>query len=94
MEHLKGLQMQVVNFTEARNNLKSIFDTVHQDHEDVIVNRKNGENVVIISLEKYNSMNETAYLMRSSANRAHILQSLEELEGGKTIEKSLDELEK
>jgi len=86
--------MQVVNFTEARNNLKSIFDTVHKNHEDVIVNRKNGENVVIISLDKYNSMNETAYLMRSAANRAHILASLEELEGGQTVEKSLDELEK
>jgi antitoxin YefM len=85
--------MQVVNFTEARNNLKSIFDTVYHDHEDVIVNRKNGENVVVISLEKYNSMNETAYLMRSTANRKHILESLEELESGKTVSKDLDTLE-
>jgi len=85
--------MQVVNFTEARNNLKSIFDTVYRDHEDVIVNRKNGENVVVISLEKYNSMNETAYLMRSTANRKHILESLEELESGKTVSKDLDTLE-
>ena len=84
--------MQVVNFTEARNNLKSIFDTVYQDHEDVIVNRKSGENVVIISLEKYNSMNETEYLMRSPANRKHLLNSLQQLEEGKVVTKDLSEL--
>ena len=85
--------MQVVNFTEARNNLKSIFDTVYRNHEDVIVNRKNGENVVIISLDKYNSMQETAYLMSSPANRKHILRSLEEIESGKTVEMPLSEPE-
>ncbi len=84
--------MQVVNFTEARNNLKSIFDTVYQDHEDVIVNRKNGENVVIISLEKYNSMNEMEYLMRSSANREHLLNSLQQLKEGKVVTKDFSEL--
>ncbi len=44
MEH-KGVFMQVVNFTEARNNLKSLFDLVYADSEEVIVNRKNGENI-------------------------------------------------
>ena len=46
MEH-NGAIVQVVNFTEARNNLKSIFDNVYQNSEEVIVNRKNNENVVI-----------------------------------------------
>ena len=84
--------MQVVNFTEARNNLKSIFDDVYHNYEDVIVNRKNGENVVIISLDKYNSMNETEYLMRSPANRKHLLKSLQQLEEGKVVTKDFSEL--
>ncbi len=85
--------MQVVNFTEARNNLKSIFDDVYHNYEDVIVNRKNGENVVIISLDKYNSMNETEYLLRSPANRRHVLESLRQLDAGEVVTMSLSELE-
>ncbi len=85
--------MQVVNFTEARNNLKSIFDDVYHNYEDVIVNRKNGENVVIISLDKYNSMNETEYLLRSPANRRHVLESLRQLDEGEVVTTSLSELE-
>ena len=85
--------MQVVNFTEARNNLKTILDNVHRNHEDVIVNRKNGENVVIVSLEKYNSMNETDYLLRTPANRRHLAESLRQLESGQSVRVRLDELD-
>jgi antitoxin YefM len=84
--------MQVVNFTEARNNLKSLFDDVYHNYEDVIVNRKNGENVVIISLDKYNSMNETEYLMRSPTNRKHLMESMKELEEGRIITKDFSKL--
>jgi len=84
--------MQVVNFTEARNNLKSLFDDVYRNYEDVIVNRKNGENVVIISLDKYNSLNETEYLMRSPANRKHLMESMKQLEEGKVVIKDFSEL--
>lgn len=75
--------MQVVNFTEARNNLKSIFDDVCHNSEEIIVNRKNGENVVIISLDTYNSLNETDYLLRSANNRERLLKSIENAKAGK-----------
>jgi len=84
--------VQVVNFTEARNNLKTLFDDVYRNYEDVIVNRKNGENVVIISLDKYNSLNETEYLMRSPANRKHLMESMKQLEEGKVVIKDFSEL--
>jgi len=84
--------VQVVNFTEARNNLKRLFDDVYRNYEDVIVNRKNGENVVIISLDKYNSLNETEYLMRSPANRNHLMESMKQLEEGKVVTKDFSEL--
>ena len=88
MEH-KGVFMQVVNFTEARNNLKSLFDLVYADSEEVIVNRKNGENVVIISLESYNAMKETNYLLSSPKNRERLLNSLASARAGKVTQREL-----
>ena len=88
MEH-KGVFMQVVNFTEARNNLKSLFDLVYEDSEEVIVNRKNGENVVIISLDSYNAMKETNYLLSSPKNRERLLNSLASARAGKVTPREL-----
>ena len=88
MEH-KGVFMQVVNFTEARNNLKSLFDSVYEDSEEVIVNRKNGEHVVIISLESYNAMKETNYLLSSPKNRERLLNSLANARAGKVTQREL-----
>jgi len=90
MEH-KGDFMQVVNFTEARNNLKSLFDSVYEDSEEVIVNRKNGENVVIISLDSYNAMKETNYLLSSPKNRERLLNSLASARAGKMTPRELAE---
>ena len=81
--------MQVVNFTEARNNLKSIFDTVYNNSEEVIVNRKNGENVVIISLADYNAMKETDYLLSTPKNRERLLTSLANARAGDTKPREL-----
>jgi len=83
--------MQVVNFTEARNNLKSLFDSVYNDSQEVIVNRKNGENVVIISLDAYNAMKETHYLLSSPNNRERLLNSLANARAGKVSPKELFE---
>ena len=83
--------MQVVNFTEARNNLKSLFDTVYNDSEEVIVNRKHGENVVIISLDNYNTMRETDYLLSSPKNKERLLHSIKNARTGKIKERELRE---
>ena len=83
--------MQVVNFTEARNNLKALCDTVYENSEEVIINRKNGENVVILSLESYNALQETAYLLASAKNRERLLSSLEHARTGKVTQRELIE---
>jgi len=81
--------MQVVSLTEARNNLKSVFDSVYLDNDEVIIHRKGKENVVVISFDEYNSMKETNYLLSSPANKANLLASLTELRDGKGFERDL-----
>ena len=83
--------MKVVNFTEARNNLKAIFDAVCDDHEEVIVHRKNGQDVAIIPFEEYNAIKETQYLLANEANRKRLLSSLEKARSGNVTEKALME---
>ena len=83
--------MQVVSLTEARNNLKSVFDSVYLDHEEVVIHRKGKENVVVISFDEYNSMKETNYLLGSPANRKKLLSSLMDAREGKTFKRDLVE---
>ncbi len=83
--------MKVVNFTEARNNLKFLFDSAYHDSEEIIVNRKNGENIVIISLDNYNAMKETEYLLSSDKNRERLLRALTASREQKVSKKELIE---
>lgn len=82
--------METVNYTEFRANLKHWFDKVINDVSDVIIKRKGGKNLVLISLDEYNSLKETTYLL-SGKNRDVLLKSIRELEEGKGIEKDLIE---
>ena len=81
--------MQVLSLTEARNNIKAMFDSVYLDNEEVVIHRKGKESVVVISLDDYNALTETNYLLRSPVNREHLLDSLAELRAGKGIERDL-----
>jgi len=83
--------MQVISMTEARNNFKEVFDSVYRDHEEVIIHRKGRENVVMISMDEYNSIKETNYLLSSPNNAKHLKESIEQLRIGQVIEKELIE---
>jgi antitoxin YefM len=83
--------MQVLSLTEARNNIKAMFDAVYLDNEEVVIHRKGKESVVVISLDDYNALTETNYLLRSPKNRENLLDSLSELRNGKGIERDLIE---
>ncbi|MCK5200860.1 MAG: type II toxin-antitoxin system prevent-host-death family antitoxin [Spirochaetales bacterium] len=83
--------MNAVNYSELRTNLKSYMDTVYEDHEPLIITRKNNENLVMISIEDYNSMIETDYLLSSEKNAEHLIRSLENSRKGITVEKDLIE---
>jgi len=83
--------MQVMSLLEAKDNIKEVFESVYFDNEEVIIHRDGRESVVVISLDEFNSLKETQYLLYSPANREHILNSLKELRSGKGIEKDLIE---
>ena len=57
--------MQTANFTDLRKNLKNYIDSVIENSDTVIVSRGNGKGAVLISLDEYNSMKETEYIMSS-----------------------------
>ena len=78
--------MKVVNYSELRLNLKQWLDAVIDDAQEVIIKRKGQQDVVLISLDEYNSLTETNYLL-SGRNRDVLLNSIKDVEaGGKRYE--------
>lgn len=73
--------MKVVNYSELRLNLKHWLDSVIDDVEEVIIKRKDQKDLVLISLEEYNSLVETNYLL-SGKNRSVLMESIAEVKGG------------
>ncbi|MFP4302742.1 MAG: type II toxin-antitoxin system Phd/YefM family antitoxin [Alkalispirochaetaceae bacterium] len=81
--------MNAVNYSDLRQNLKRYLDQVHDNHETLIVARKNNENVVMISIEEYNSLIETSHLLSTEANAKHLADSIRSAKAGKTTEREL-----
>jgi len=81
--------MRAISYTTARNNLASTMKQVCDDHNPIIVTRKNNEAVIMMSLEDYESLTETAYLMQSPKNAKRLIESIEELDQGKGKEREL-----
>ena len=73
--------MKVINYTELRLNLKHWLNSVIDDVEEVIIKRKDQKDLVLISLEEYNSLVETNYLL-SGKNRDVLLESINEVKKG------------
>jgi antitoxin YefM len=80
--------METVNYTDFRANLKHWFDKVFNDVSDIVIKRKGGKDLVLISLDEYNSLKETTYLL-TGKNRDVLLNSIKELEAGNGIEKEM-----
>lgn len=82
--------MKVVNYTELRLNLKQWLDSVIEDVEEVIIKRKNNKDLVLISLEEYNALVETNYLL-TGKNRDVLLASIDDIKKGKKVNNELIE---
>ncbi|PSN11101.1 type II toxin-antitoxin system prevent-host-death family antitoxin [filamentous cyanobacterium CCT1] len=81
--------MRVVTFSEARNRLKTILDQVVNDADYTVITRRDAEDAVVMSLDYFNSLMETVYLLKSPANAAHLEQSIAQYHQGQTTERDL-----
>ena len=84
--------MRTANYSELRNNLKHHLDGVINDSEPLLVHRSGSESVVVISLDEYNSIKETEYIMKSPAMMDVIRKGKEEIEKGKGKPVKIEEL--
>ena len=81
--------MKSKTYTEARERLSDIIEKVCEDHDPLIITKRRDKAVVMMSLEDYESLKETAYLLRSPRNARRLLESIKELEEGKGIQKEI-----
>ncbi|WP_373547865.1 type II toxin-antitoxin system Phd/YefM family antitoxin [Chamaesiphon sp.] len=81
--------MKVVSFSEARSSLKTVLDRVSADADYTIVTRRDADDVVVMSLESFNSLMETVHLLKSPANAAHLERSIAQFRAGKVVERDL-----
>lgn len=81
--------MEAINYTIVRKTLAQKMDQVCDDHTPIIVTRQNNRSVVMLSLEDYQALEETAYLLRSPQNAKRLMESILELESGRGLEREL-----
>ncbi|MFF5358337.1 type II toxin-antitoxin system Phd/YefM family antitoxin [Streptomyces scabiei] len=81
--------MKTMTYSESRARYAEVLNSVTDDREEVVITRAGHEPVVIVSLEDYESLKETAYLLRSPANARRLLASIDELESGGGIVREL-----
>ena len=81
--------MDAITYSSARANLASTMNRVCNDHEALIITRNGDQSVVMLSLEDYNALAETAYLLRNPSNAKRLLSAIEQLNAGKGIEREL-----
>jgi antitoxin YefM len=83
--------MDAISYSTARATLAKTMDRVCEDHTALIITRKGEASVVMLSLEDYQALEETAYLLRSPTNARRLLQAVDELAAGGGLERKLAE---
>jgi antitoxin YefM len=83
--NLYGVTMRAITYTEARNNLASELDRVNDDYDVTIITRQKAEAGVLMSLKEYESLMETAHLLRSPKNAMRLMKSIENIEARRHI---------
>ena len=81
--------MDAMTYTAVRANLASTMDRVCNDHEALIITRNGDQSVVMLSLEDYKALEETAYLLRTPANAKRLLSAAAHLNAGKGVARDL-----
>ena len=81
--------MDAITYSAARANLASSMDRVCSDHEALIITRNGAQSVVMLSLEDFQALEETAYLLRNPANAKRLLAAAGQLDAGKGVKREL-----
>lgn len=81
--------MQITTYSDFRKNLKALMDKVFESKAPLFVTRSNGEDMVLLSLDEYNSMQETLHLLQSPKNAKRLSESIDELDRGEGMAKVL-----
>jgi antitoxin YefM len=81
--------MDAITYTAARANLANTMNRVCDDHEALIITRNGAQAVVMVSLEDYKALEETAYLLRTPANAKRLLSATTQLNSKKGVERKL-----
>jgi len=74
--------MRIINFTEARNNLREVLDQVVEDADVTVIARRDAPDAVVMSLDHYSSLAEMVHLLGSPANAAHLARSVAQARAG------------
>ena len=85
--------MDAVSYSDARSNFASLLDKVNDDRAPVLITRQRGKPAVLMSLDDFSAWEETAYLLRSPENARALLASIDELNRGGGVTRSLEELD-
>lgn len=83
--------MDAITYTAARANLAETMDRVCEDHEAIIITRSRQQSVVMLSLDDFKAMEETAYLLRSPKSARRLLEAVTQLESGHGKQRNLME---
>ena len=73
--------MDTISYSHTRQRLAEVMDRVNDDHAPILITRQNGRAVVMMSLDDYNALEETAYLLRSPKNAKRLTTAVEQLRG-------------
>jgi antitoxin YefM len=85
--------MKTVTFTKARQNFSAVMNETYDDRIPIMITRGKGRPCILMSLDDYESLEETAWLLRSPANVRHLKDSISELQAGKEMVKNLIDVE-
>jgi antitoxin YefM len=83
--------MKTISYSESRANYAKVLDSVLDDREEVVITRAGRDPVVLVALDDYESLKETAYLLRNPGNARRLLSAIERLEKGEGAEHDLAE---
>lgn len=81
--------MRIINFSDARNSLRSVIDQVVEDADVTVIARRDAPDAVIMSFDHYSSLMETVRLLSSPANAAHLAKSIAQLRSGQSAHREL-----